>query len=220
MPFNAIIFDFNGLIVDDEGVHCSLFIKVLADEEITLTEEQYWNDYLGFDDKGLIEAVYKRDGKKITPKKEKDLIAKKNDLYFPELKKSLKFFPGVLDFIKIVHQKYPIAIVSGALKSEIEFVLTEGGVRNLFEIIIAADDTKHGKPDPEGFVMGLAQLKKKHPQIRPETCLVLEDSKAGIEAALRAGMKVVALPHTYPKEELTAASYIKDTFKDVEALLF
>jgi beta-phosphoglucomutase len=216
MPINTIIFDFNGLIIDDEPVHCALFQQVLLEEDIMLTDTQYWSDYLGFDDKGLIEAIYKRDGLKLTPKKLKDLVAKKNERYFPALQQKLKLFSGVEDFIQEVAQKFHLAIVSGALRSEIDFVLEKSGLKKYFPIIISADDTKHGKPDPEGFMLALAHLKKKHPEVRPETCLVLEDSLAGIESAHRAQMKVVALTHTYDRAELTAADFVVDKFSEIE----
>lgn len=219
MPFNALIFDFNGLIVDDEAIHCELFQKVLAEEEITLTDNDYWNVYLGYDDKGLIKAVFERDKRKLTPKILKNLINKKSQLYFPALRKKLRFFPGVIEFIKKVKDTYHLAVVSGALRAEVDFGLKQAGVDSFFPIIIAADDTRHGKPDPEGFVLALAQLKKTNPEIRPETCLVLEDSHAGIEAAHRAGMKVVALPHTYTREELEDADYVVDSFGEILSVL-
>lgn len=216
---NTILFDFNGLIVDDEPIHFELFQKVLADEEIELSEELYWGEYLGYDDKGLFTAIYERNDKKLTPKIMNFLIEKKNKLYFPTLKEKLKLFPGVDEFIKKVSEKYHLAVVSGALKSEIEFVLEESNLRSYFPLIVAADDTKRGKPDPEGFVIGMAQIKKQHPEVKPETCLVLEDSLAGIEAAHRAGMKVIAMPHTYPKDKLGEADHICDTFDEIFDLL-
>jgi len=219
--FKALIFDFNGLIVDDEPIHCELFQQVLNDEDIQLTEKDYWESYLGFDDKGLITAVYEREGKKITPKKMGELIHKKNELYFPTLKNKLKFFPGVLDFIRDMKNKYPLAIVSGALFSEIEFVLKEGDILDLFDPIIAADHTKHGKPDPEGYMVAFAKLKKEMPDLLPESTLALEDSLAGIEAAKRAQLKVAALTHTYSAEKISPLKpdYLFDRFDQVRTVL-
>lgn len=218
MKFNALIFDFNGLIVDDEQIHYECFRRVLEEEEIGLTEKDYWEKYLGFDDKGLIEAIFERDGKKIGPKKLKELITKKAALYLPIIRERLKFFPGVLDFIKEAKKKYPLAVVSGALKNEIVFVLEKGGVASSFDVIVAAEDTKHGKPNPEGFILALTQLKSKNPKIRPENCLVLEDSQAGIAAAHQAGMKVVALTHTYPADQLKEADFVLKSFAEVEKI--
>lgn len=217
--FQAILFDFNGLIVDDEPIHFELFRQVLADEEITLTEKGYWEDYLGFDDKGLLHAVFERDKRHLTPGKLKKLIQKKNELYFPALRTGLKFFPDVLDFIREAKKRLPLAVVSGALRSEIEFVLEQGKISDCFEFIVSADDTKRGKPDPEGFLIAFAKLKKNHPHLLPEHCLVLEDSLAGIEAAHRARMKVAAFTHTYQRQDLHEADAIYDRFEELKSVL-
>lgn len=217
MPFNALLFDFNGLIIDDEAIHGDLFQKVLREEEITLTDEDYWNVYLGYDDKGLFEAVFKRDEKKLPPKKLKELIGKKADLYLPALKKKLVFFPGVIDFINRVKKNFTLAIVSGALRPEIEFVLKQGKINTAFSLIVSAEETRHGKPDPEGYLLALAKLKKNSSEIRSDTCLALEDSLAGIEAAQRARMKCAALTHSYSRNQLGKADIIVNSFEELES---
>ncbi|OGQ07542.1 MAG: hypothetical protein A3G32_01305 [Deltaproteobacteria bacterium RIFCSPLOWO2_12_FULL_40_28] len=216
MKFEACLFDFNGLIIDDEAIHFELFKKILREEEIDLTEKDYWEKYLGFDDKGLIEAVFLASKKNVTPKKIKDLIQKKNKLYFPALKNKLRLFPGVDEFIKKVSHSFSLAIVSGALRSEIEYVLKETNLFSFFPIIISAHETKHGKPDPEGYLLALSGLKKNNPKIVAANCLVLEDSQAGIEAAKRARMTVYALAHTYPPEQLENADKIFKNFDEIE----
>ncbi len=219
--FQALIFDFNGIIIDDEPIHCELFQKLLAEEDITLTEKEYWETYLGFDDKGLIQAVFEKNGKKATPKKINDLTQKKNALYFPTLGKKLKFFQGALDFVRNMKNKYPLAIVSGALRSEIDFVLKEGDILDLFDPIISADDTKHGKPDPEGYVLAYTKLKKNFPEIGPKSVLAIEDSLAGIESAQRAQLRVAALTHTYTRPQLEGLNpdFIFDGFSPLQNIL-
>ena len=215
MAWKAIIFDFNGLIVDDEPIHYECFRRVLEEEEISLSESDYWEKYLGFDDKGLIEAVFERDQKKIGPKKLKTLIEKKASLYLPIIRQKLKFFPEVLSFVRKAKKGRHLAIVSGALRSEIDFALAEGKVADLFDVIISADDTKRGKPDPEGFLLALAKLKSLDGKIRPKNCLVLEDSQAGIQAARAVGMVVAALTHTYEADQLKEADFVVKAFSEI-----
>ncbi len=219
MTYNTILFDFNGVILDDEHIHLDLFQQVLRDEEIQLTEEDYWKIYMGFDDKGLFHAIYNANDKKLGPTKLKNLIEKKAALYLPVLKNKIRFFPGVIDFIDTVSKRYTLAVVSGALKPEIEFALTAAGVREKFRFIVAAEDTKHGKPSPEGYLLAVAKLKNENPAIRPDTCLVIEDSLAGIESAHGAQMKVVALTHTFPREQLKDADWVVDKFDEVKEIL-
>lgn len=219
MPFKSIIFDFNGVIVDDEPIHFELFRQVLSDEGIELKEKDYWETYVGYDDKGLFTVLYKNDNKKLIHKKLKELIHKKNKLYLPTMKKKVPLFPGVKEFIEEVKNKYILTIVSGALLSEIELVLTLSGLRKAFKIIMSAEDTKKGKPDPQGFLLCLKELKKIDPTIQAKECLVLEDSLAGVEAARAANMQVIALTHTYKEEELHEADFIAKNFLEVKNVL-
>lgn len=219
MKFEAILFDFNGLIIDDEAIHFELFKKILREEEIDLTEKDYWEKYLGFDDKGLIKAVFLASEKTVTPKKIKNLIQEKNKLYFPALKNGLRIFPGVDEFIKKASHIASLAIVSGALRSEIEYVLKETKLSSFFPIIISADETKHGKPDPEGYLLALSRLKKNNPKVTASHCLVLEDSQAGIEAAKRARMTAFALTHTYARQQLSQADRVFKNFDEIENFL-
>lgn len=219
MPFKSIIFDFNGLIVDDEPIHFELFRQVLADEGIELKEKDYWETYVGYDDKGLFEVLYQNNNKKLSPKKLKELIHKKNQLYLPTMKNKMKLFPGVKEFIEEMKNQYILAIVSGALLSEIELVLNLSGLKKAFQIIVSAENAKKGKPDPQGFLLCLERLKKIDPTIGAKDCLVLEDSLAGVQAAHAAQMKVIALTHTYRENELQKAHFIAKNFFEVRNIL-
>lgn len=219
MSYKSIIFDFNGIIVNDEPIHFELFRQVLVDEGIILKEKDYWETYVGYDDKGLFGVLYKNNNKKLTPEKLKELIHKKNQLYLPTMKKKVPLFPGVKEFIEEVKNQYILTVVSGALLSEIELVLTLSGLRKAFKIIISAEDTTKGKPDPQGFLLCLKELKKIDPTIDATNCIVLEDSLAGVEAALGANMQVIALPHTYQEKELQKAHFIAKNFLEVKNIL-
>lgn len=218
MQYKAIIFDFNGVIIDDEEIHCELFQEVLKKQGIILTKEDYWNTYLGFDDKGLIEALYKRDHKDLSEDLKENLIEEKNNLYFPALKKNLRLFKGVEVFIESFPEGVTIGIVSGALKSEIEYVLDQTDLACYFDFIIAADDTDYGKPDPEGYLKALKILSNDH-DIESHEVLVIEDSISGIQAAKEAGIKVVALTHTYPQQALEEADVICHNFDELKYML-
>ena len=105
MSFRALIFDFNGLIIDDEPIHCLCAQKALEPHEITLADRDYWEIYLGFDDKGLFEQIFKRSGKKLQPKILKELIDAKHKAYLHELEKNCRFFPGVVGLPPKIHPK-------------------------------------------------------------------------------------------------------------------
>ncbi len=212
MKLKAIIFDFNGVIVDDEPLHLELFRKVLLEEGIFLSDEEYHEKYLGYDDRGCFTAVLCDNAR--TPDAASDLfihelIARKAEYYRQAIQERMLLFPGVVDLVRRSAEAYPLAIASGALRSEIEFVLERGAIRDCFQVIVAAEDVSECKPDPEGYLKALAQLNAaRNAEIHAHECLVIEDSIAGIEAAKEAGMRCLAVTNSYAAEALNAADEI------------
>lgn len=216
----ALIFDFNGIIADDEPIHLQMFQKVLKEETITLTKKDYYDIYLGLDDRGCFEEVYKANQKDLTEEKIYDLILRKAKYYEQAIQENLTYFPGVVDFIKQSDLRYKLAMTSGALRSEINLILKKADLLSLFPVIISADDVLEGKPDPEGFQKALYALNLKVPRfapgIRAKECLVIEDSWAGVDAAHGAGMKCLAVTNSYPKEKLNKAEKIVSTLENLQ----
>ena len=217
MKPKAIIFDFNGVIVDDEPLHLELFQKILKEEFIFLTDEDYHEKYLGLDDRGCFTAVLCDNSR--TPDAADDefiqvLIDRKAEYYREEISKRMLLFPGAVDLIKRLAEQYPMAIASGALRDEIEYVLEHAGVRDCFKIIVAAEDVNDCKPDPEGYEKALEQLNYVlNAEIQPTECVVFEDSVAGIEAAKAAEMYCIAVTNSYAAEHLSAADLIVTTLE-------
>ncbi len=215
----AIFFDFNGVIVDDEKLHCRLFQAVLKEKGFTLSEKDYYEKYLGFDDRGAFSAALKDFGAPFDEAGINEMIARKAVLYVQEMKKQDLFVPGALDFVKQASEKYYLGVVSGALRSEIEAWLERGGVKSLFQVIVAAQDTRNGKPDPEGYLRGLDVLNRdfvpNSEMILPQECWALEDSKWGVEAARGAGMRCAALTTSYSKKELAFADGVFGSFAEI-----
>lgn len=208
----AVIFDFNGVIVDDEPLHLELFRVVLAEEGIALSDEDYHEKYLGYDDRGCFVAALANAGREWEANDAafiNDLIGRKAALYREAIKERYLLFPGVVELVRRLANKFPLAIVSGALRSEIEMVLERGEIRDCFSGIVAAEDVSACKPNPEGYVKALAALNANtRAAIRPSECLVIEDSVAGVEAAKRAGMRCLAVTNSYCAEELKEADWV------------
>jgi HAD superfamily hydrolase (TIGR01509 family) len=212
----AIIFDFNGVIADDEPLHLELFQKVLGEEGLPLSEQDYYGkNYLGMDDRGCFEAVFRAHGRTITEDTLQQLIARKANYYQQAIQSRMILFPGAADFVKLAAQRYLLAIASGALRREILMILEHAGIKQYFEAIVSAEDVREGKPSPEGFMKALERLN--HPPslsvqpILPGECLVIEDSPYGITAARSAGMKCAAVMNSYPAERLGEAHLVVKT---------
>jgi beta-phosphoglucomutase len=220
MSIGAVIFDFNGVLVDDEAIHFRLFREVLAQEGAVITERDYHEHYLGYDDRGCFEAALADAGQYTDRKRLDQLIARKAKRYAEVAGKGLQFFPEAAETLGTVATRWPIAICSGALRSEIEYALRRLGRLDQITVIISAEDTDKGKPDPEGYRLALTALRactytrsddptlsrqEKQVDLEAFNCLVVEDSLAGIVSAKGAGMHAVGVPNTYSAHQLRAA---------------
>jgi beta-phosphoglucomutase len=214
----AIIFDFNGILVDDEPIHFDMFQKVLFEQGLSLTREEYYARYLGMDDRGCFQAAFRDRGRALDEATLAALIQRKAVYYRNEIQQRLTVFPGVKQLIPKLSASYPLAIASGALRSEIEMIMQTIGLIKYFQVIVSTEDITEGKPSPEIFTKALTLFNQHNADakpIRPAECLVIEDSKEGILGARRAGMKCLAVTNSHPKTELTEADAVVESLDKV-----
>src|SRR4030095_3348507 len=207
----AIIFDCDGVIADTEPIHMAAFGRVLAEEGITLTEEDSFEPYLALDDRGCFTLALAGRGGTLTQEQLRDLIKRKADYVEPVMRTELKILPGAAEFIHLASGVYPLAVASGALRAEIELILKYGELRDCFRTIVSAEDVERSKPHPDPFLKArelLTAVTGDH--IKPAECLVIEDSIHGIRAARKANMRCLAVSNSYPKEKLIEADRIVD----------
>jgi beta-phosphoglucomutase len=216
MGIDAVIFDFNGVLVDDESVHFSLFSEVLAKEGVELSLDAYLKRYLGYDDRKCFEMVLLDSEKSVDTGYIDRLIAQKARRYTEVASEGLRFFPSVSETLESISARWPVAICSGALRAEIEYSLKLLNKLGQVAVIISAEDTTNCKPHPEGYQLALAALRdhagtagdmtnkstKKRTELIPANCLVIEDSLAGIVSAKSAGMWAIGVPNTYSAKQL------------------
>lgn len=215
--FPATLFDFNGVLVDDEHVHLEAFRDAVRPLGIEIGEREYWDELLGFDDAGAFEHLLKKAGLDSSRSEVRRLIDAKRPLYMARARESLKTFEGAAELIAARRQAGPVAVVSGALTEEIEFGLSVLGASEFVGKIISAEVTTVSKPDPEGYLLGIQWLREVG-CARPERALVIEDSLDGIVAAKRAGLPVIAVGHSYSQAELEAsdADLVLDHLADID----
>ena len=223
---DALIFDFDGVVVDSEPVHLQCFQRVLETVGLTLTERDYYQKYLGYDDHDCLLVAARDAGIELAEGKIDELTAAKTQLVQRAFAESIRPLPGAVDLIRAAAAAgVPLAVCSGALRDEIDLASRTIGVRECFRIIVAARDVARGKPDPEGYLLARSRLADATGQaIRAARCVVVEDSPAGIDAAKAAGMKVLAVTNSYAAEHLAAADRIVDSLTaaapaDLDALL-
>lgn len=213
----AVIFDFNGIIVDDEPIHFKLFKKVLGEEGIVLTEDAYYERYLGFDDRGAFTAGFREHNRDLDDRKLHQLIERKAVYYQEAIREQVAIFPGVQNLVTSLVETVPLAVASGALRNEIETILRTAGLLDHFNGIVSAEDVTRGKPEPEIFLKALATLNARpnNAAIEAADCVVIEDSKEGIRGARRAGMKCLAVTNSHPAELLGEANAVVGSLEEV-----
>ncbi|HVW28675.1 MAG TPA: HAD family phosphatase [Polyangiaceae bacterium] len=214
--FPATIFDYNGVLVDDEVVHLEAFRDVLAPLGIALSEEDYWRRYLGFDDAGAFRAILSDHARHATDEQIRQLIEAKRPRYLVRAKGALRGFAGAAELLRRRAAAGPVAIVSGALRDEISLGLSVLGAEATVDVIVSAEDTEHSKPHPEGYLRGIEALR---PALGDHAAhaVVIEDSIAGVEAAKAAKLVCVAVTHSYAGQELSraGADLVVDRLDDI-----
>lgn len=200
----ATLFDFNGVLVDDEAVHLAGFRAVLAPLGITITDADYAERYLGFDDVGAFRAMLADAGRTPTDAEIARLVAAKIPEYMARIGDSLVVFEGAPEIVRRRASLGPVGIVSGALRHEIAHALEVMGVAAEIAFVVSAEDTTACKPDPEGYLLGIRALEARG-YAGTAGIVVIEDSLAGVEAAKAAGLRCAGVAHSYPVERLRAA---------------
>jgi beta-phosphoglucomutase len=215
----AIIFDFDGVVADNEPVHFAMFQRILGKIGIPLSEEEYYTRYLGYDDKGCFAAALSAHDRPAPKGLIDDLVARKAQGYMAHIKQHLVIFPGVRELVRDAAARYRLAIASGALRHEIEFILDQAGIRKEFEHITSAEDVTQGKPHPAPFLHALASLNRHarsgSSSLAADDCLVIEDSIPGIQAAHAAGMKVLAVANTHTLRDLHEADSVAQSLEEM-----
>ena len=197
----AVIFDFDGVIVDTEPIHYQAFQDVLAQYNIGFSWDEYVNIYMGFDDRDAFIECYKNKKKELGKEHLSNLIAQKAVSFQSIIQNGVNAYPGVIDLINELHKsKIPMAICSGALKSDINPILEQFKIKDFFKIIVTAEDVTKSKPDPESYKITFEKLIQIYDQniISKEYTAVIVDTPAGIQSALQNGLKIIAVTNSYP----------------------
>ena len=205
----AVFFDFNGVIIDDEPLQMEAYKEVLGREGLTLTEEDYYGS-LGMDDRTFVRAAYERAERELTDEALARVIEAKTAAHRKLLEGELPLFPGVVNFIKALKRGHALGLVSMARRTEIDHVLERAGLVGHFDAVVSAEDVTACKPDPSCYASGLDFLNRRRGEahvipLRADECLAIEDSPPGVRSARAAGMRTLGVTNTVPDRALREA---------------
>lgn len=214
----AVIFDFDGVIVDTEPLHYKAFQQILIPHGLGFSWEQYIETYMGFDDRDAFVEAFNTKGKQLSHDELTQLIAAKADIFQNVIRSGVTPYPGVIDLINTLHRaKTPLAICSGALQSDIMPILEMLNISDCFSIVVSADEVAKSKPDPECYRLAFERLSAHWPLsvLLPAQALAIEDTPAGISAASNAGLQVIAVTNSYQRNYLSDATFIVESLEQL-----
>ncbi len=212
----AFLFDFDGTIADTEPLHHAALAEVLGRYGMVLPRAVYDEHYLSRTDRDcLVRATEEYRRPDLRPRLD-ELFREKIEAMDRLLREPVSLCPGVRAFLDRAASVGPLAVVTGAVRHEVEGVLEREGLRRFFLAVVAAEDIAHGKPDPEGYRTGLRRLRRMLPDLDPGECLAIEDAPSGVLSAQRAGMRALGLTHSLPAERLAGADLVAACYAEVE----
>jgi HAD superfamily hydrolase (TIGR01509 family) len=193
----AVVFDFNGTLSDDEPVLARVYQELFAELGRPLTEEEYYEQLAGHtDEEALIRWFGRSDPAVIDERVRRyNRIAADGSTVDAETRAALR----------LAASHAPVAIVSAAMRNEIEVVLAGAGIGDSISVIVSQDDVRNGKPDPEGYLTAARLL-----GVDPAQMLVFEDTDVGVAAAKAAGARVVGLTRTLGADRMAAADELAE----------
>jgi beta-phosphoglucomutase-like phosphatase (HAD superfamily) len=213
----AIVFDFDGVIANSEPLHFAAFRDILAEEGIPFTRREYYDAYLGYDDRQLFRTLADDRKLKWTAPDIEGLAGRKAARMEALEQDHSILFPGAAEKIREAAAAVPVAIASGALGVEVRRVLERERLTGCFAAIVAAEDTPASKPAPDPYLRALALLRAGlHGTLDAGECVAIEDSHWGLQSAQTAGMKTVGVTSSYSATDLASADLVISSLGDLD----
>jgi HAD superfamily hydrolase (TIGR01509 family) len=217
----AVLFDFNGVLVDDLEIHVALLERALEDEGLPAVAAHDFG-LSARNDREVVAAILERAGRPADPALVHRLVARKAGYYQEQARRhGFSFYPGALELVEgASEQGLMLGIVSGALREEIVQALHQSGLRRHFKAIVSAEDVRRGKPHPEIYHRALEELNDRPPLperlVHPHEVLAVENSPMGLAAASGADLVCLGVAHRYELCQLVTASVAVRSLAEID----
>jgi beta-phosphoglucomutase len=204
----AIIFDFDGVLVDSEPLHFRAFAAIAPKMGTSIDYDEYLQTFIGFDDRDAVRELCRKSGRTMDEAALAQFRRLKQQTFDELVGEGVPMIPGARDLVEASSQAMPVAIASGATRRDIELVLGPLGLRDRFRTIVSADDVARSKPDPQTYALAVQRLAEWAGPLQPEECLAIEDTSAGLSSARGAGLRTLGLATTGNAAALHAAERV------------
>lgn len=207
----AIIFDFDGVIVDSERVKFDSLKPILREYGITLRDSAYRHKV----GRKTLDFLQDRFGKKLSRAQIRTITDRRRVGQMRQLSRYAKPIPGVKQLIRALQRKQlKLCIATGSMRHVVLPLLRALDLRKAFPVLVTGEEYRGSKPDPLVYRIALRKLKR-----NPQNVLVIEDAPAGIIAAKRAGIPVVGIATTHTRRELWRADLVVSSFSELQRKL-
>lgn len=212
----AVIFDFDGVIVDSEPLHHRALAQVAYQLGVVLDYQTYVRNYIGYDDRDVFRLLLRESRRSTEPGSEAEVVRlcqEKAAAFVAVCANGVAMIPGALELIQSLSDQYPLAIASGATRQDIDLVLAGLDLADLFQVIVSADDVARSKPDPQTYSQAVRKLAKIHTErnLKADQCLAIEDTAVGLASARDAGLITLGLASTGPASDRGHADRVVET---------
>ncbi len=203
----AVIWDMDGVIADTAPYHFRAWQGVFRQRGVSFTENDFRRNFGQRNDTIIRNTL----GNDLLASEIDAIATEKEESFRQGVKYHVKSLPGAIELLKSLGEHgFSQALGSSAPIENILLVTQELGIEGFFQVIVSGRGVKEGKPSPQGFLLAAEKLGAK-----PQNCVVIEDSIAGVTAAKRGGMCCLAVTNTNPRAELAEADLVVDTLEEV-----
>jgi len=206
----AVVFDFDGVLVDTEPLHLRAFQEAFAVRGWVLGADAYVDRYLGYDDRDLLRTYALDHGLTLDDAAFEEILAIKGAMFERALSPDGVLYPGAAACVRRLAARFPLGIASGSLHREIDGILARAGLRDPFRVIVGTDDVARSKPAPDSYTRAAELLRAD-----PRRSVAIEDSPWGLAAAAAAGFRTIAVTTTSARDTLRAADRIVDSLDEL-----
>ncbi|MEM7756525.1 MAG: HAD family phosphatase [Cyanobacteria bacterium P01_A01_bin.40] len=215
MSLKAVFLDFSGVIIDDEAINQELIAEILLQENLRADSDEYTQYCRGRSDRACLKDILANRGRILADEYLDKLLKTKAQGYRQKIEQlsEIALPPHLKDFLReLKAQNIAMGLVTGATRSEVEYLLEKLELAPYFDVIVAGDDLESSKPEPAPYLLAVQKL-----NLETSECLAIEDNPVGIEAAKRAKIQVVGISHIYPLHMLQRqANWTVDDFMEIE----
>ena len=215
MSLKAVFLDFSGVIIDDEAIKQELIADILLSENLRADNDEYTLYCRGRSDRACLKDILASRGRVLSDEYIDKLLEIKAKGYRQKVEQLPEIIlpPNLAPFLtQLKEQNIAIGLVTGAMRSTVDYVLERVELTSCFDVTVTSDDLEASKPEPEPYLLAASRL-----NFNPSECLAIENNPVGITAAKKAKIQVVGISNLYPLHMLQRqANWTVDDFLEIE----